>query len=211
MITTTFLGLLWRFVLISQFLAHVQNNVIHWTLTVQDGVMTVRLGDLGTYVLNKQTPNRQLWLSSPVRFVFSWHLCWFYCWAFFFHFSVVSVPGLWLCGGSASCNTSDGVHLQRWWTVFQVSCCKHVSYHHSGFSGVYRIYLVPYCHCWCIIRIESKVGSPMNWDFESLAYLSVSWRMFLMLMFLMNAVGRPGSIGLWMRMYGCIDEARPSW
>lgn len=31
--------------------------------------MTVRLGDKGTYVLNKQTPNRQLWLSSPVRFV----------------------------------------------------------------------------------------------------------------------------------------------
>ncbi|CAL0322847.1 unnamed protein product [Lupinus luteus] len=29
-------------------------------------VLTVKLGDLGTYVLNKQTPNRQLWLSSPV-------------------------------------------------------------------------------------------------------------------------------------------------
>ena len=36
---------------------------------LQDGVLTVRLGDLGTYVINKQTPNRQLWLSSPVRFV----------------------------------------------------------------------------------------------------------------------------------------------
>uniref|UniRef100_A0A7N2MBD5 Ferroxidase n=1 Tax=Quercus lobata TaxID=97700 RepID=A0A7N2MBD5_QUELO len=30
-------------------------------------VLTLKLGDLGTYVLNKQTPNRQLWLSSPVR------------------------------------------------------------------------------------------------------------------------------------------------
>ncbi|KAL0001799.1 hypothetical protein SO802_015580 [Lithocarpus litseifolius] len=30
-------------------------------------VLTIKLGDLGTYVLNKQTPNRQLWLSSPVR------------------------------------------------------------------------------------------------------------------------------------------------
>eukprot|EP00238_Polyblepharides_amylifera_P006531 CAMPEP_0196589138 /NCGR_PEP_ID=MMETSP1081-20130531/62822_1 /TAXON_ID=36882 /ORGANISM="Pyramimonas amylifera, Strain CCMP720" /LENGTH=112 /DNA_ID=CAMNT_0041911861 /DNA_START=377 /DNA_END=715 /DNA_ORIENTATION=+ len=30
------------------------------------GVMTVKLGDKGTYVLNKQAPNRQLWLSSPV-------------------------------------------------------------------------------------------------------------------------------------------------
>ncbi|KAL4620273.1 hypothetical protein ACB092_06G141400 [Castanea dentata] len=29
-------------------------------------VLTLKLGDLGTYVLNKQTPNRQLWLSSPV-------------------------------------------------------------------------------------------------------------------------------------------------
>lgn len=30
------------------------------------GVLTVKLGSLGTYVLNKQTPNRQIWLSSPV-------------------------------------------------------------------------------------------------------------------------------------------------
>ncbi|KAL5793936.1 hypothetical protein ACOSP7_002530 [Xanthoceras sorbifolium] len=29
-------------------------------------VLTIKLGALGTYVLNKQTPNRQLWLSSPV-------------------------------------------------------------------------------------------------------------------------------------------------
>ncbi|CAJ1918962.1 unnamed protein product [Sphenostylis stenocarpa] len=29
-------------------------------------VLTIKLGDLGTYVLNKQTPNRQLWLSSPL-------------------------------------------------------------------------------------------------------------------------------------------------
>ncbi|GMY09986.1 frataxin, mitochondrial [Fagus crenata] len=29
-------------------------------------VLTLKLGDLGTYVLNKQTPNRQIWLSSPV-------------------------------------------------------------------------------------------------------------------------------------------------
>lgn len=30
------------------------------------GVLTLRLGDLGTYVINKQTPNRQIWMSSPV-------------------------------------------------------------------------------------------------------------------------------------------------
>ncbi|KAL1812860.1 hypothetical protein DCAR_0625118 [Daucus carota subsp. sativus] len=29
-------------------------------------VLTVKLGNLGTYVLNKQTPNRQIWMSSPV-------------------------------------------------------------------------------------------------------------------------------------------------
>lgn len=29
-------------------------------------VLTVKFGDLGTYVLNKQTPNRQIWMSSPV-------------------------------------------------------------------------------------------------------------------------------------------------
>ncbi|KAL9270029.1 Frataxin, mitochondrial-like protein [Drosera capensis] len=31
-------------------------------------VLTLKLGDLGTYVLNKQTPNRQIWLSSPWSF-----------------------------------------------------------------------------------------------------------------------------------------------
>jgi len=30
------------------------------------GVLTVRLGDRGTYVLNKQTPNQQIWMSSPL-------------------------------------------------------------------------------------------------------------------------------------------------
>ncbi|GIL52553.1 hypothetical protein Vafri_8379 [Volvox africanus] len=30
------------------------------------GVLTVKLGKHGTFVINKQTPNRQIWLSSPV-------------------------------------------------------------------------------------------------------------------------------------------------
>jgi frataxin len=34
---------------------------------VQYGVLTVRLGSFGTYVINKQTPNQQVWWSSPVR------------------------------------------------------------------------------------------------------------------------------------------------
>lgn len=31
-----------------------------------DGVLTVKFGDVyGTYVINRQTPNKQIWLSSP--------------------------------------------------------------------------------------------------------------------------------------------------
>jgi hypothetical protein len=37
--------------------------------TLQSGVLTVKLGQKGTFVINKQTPNRQIWLSSPVRCV----------------------------------------------------------------------------------------------------------------------------------------------
>lgn len=29
-------------------------------------MLTLRLGELGTYVINKQTPNRQIWMSSPM-------------------------------------------------------------------------------------------------------------------------------------------------
>uniref|UniRef100_A0A1E1X0Q1 ferroxidase n=1 Tax=Amblyomma aureolatum TaxID=187763 RepID=A0A1E1X0Q1_9ACAR len=36
-------------------------------LALSDGVLTVHLGrKYGTYVINKQTPNRQIWLSSPI-------------------------------------------------------------------------------------------------------------------------------------------------
>lgn len=43
---------------------------------LQSGVLTLKLGDKGTYVLNKQPPNKQIWLSSPVTCVLSPHL-WF--------------------------------------------------------------------------------------------------------------------------------------
>jgi len=33
----------------------------------QDGVLTIKLGGKGTYVINKQSPNQQLWFSSPIR------------------------------------------------------------------------------------------------------------------------------------------------
>lgn len=32
----------------------------------QDGVLSIQLGAAGTYVLNIQSPNRQVWLSSPI-------------------------------------------------------------------------------------------------------------------------------------------------
>ncbi|XP_041970755.1 frataxin homolog, mitochondrial [Aricia agestis] len=35
-------------------------------ITFSDGVLTVVLGpEYGTYVINRQTPNKQIWLSSP--------------------------------------------------------------------------------------------------------------------------------------------------
>ena len=44
-------------------------------------VVTVQLKNVGTYVINKQTPNRQIWLSSPIsgpkRFDYS-HGTWIY-------------------------------------------------------------------------------------------------------------------------------------
>lgn len=33
---------------------------------MQEGVLTIALGNHGTYVLNKQAPNKQIWSSSPV-------------------------------------------------------------------------------------------------------------------------------------------------
>ena len=32
----------------------------------QNGVLTLQLGHHGTWVINKQTPNLQIWYSSPV-------------------------------------------------------------------------------------------------------------------------------------------------
>lgn len=34
-------------------------------VTFSNGVLTVELNKHGTYVINKQTPNKQIWLSSP--------------------------------------------------------------------------------------------------------------------------------------------------
>jgi frataxin len=44
------------------------NNVSdYYDVTYSSGVLTVKLGpSIGTFVLNKQSPNLQLWLSSPL-------------------------------------------------------------------------------------------------------------------------------------------------
>lgn len=40
--------------------------LFHFNLCAKDGILTVFLGEEhGTYVINKQTPNKQIWLSSP--------------------------------------------------------------------------------------------------------------------------------------------------
>ncbi|XP_069632663.1 frataxin, mitochondrial isoform X2 [Haliaeetus albicilla] len=41
-----------------------------YDVSLGSGVLTVKLGgDMGTYVINKQTPNRQIWLSSPTSII----------------------------------------------------------------------------------------------------------------------------------------------
>lgn len=35
---------------------------------LSQGVLNLNLGSIGTYVINKQTPNKQIWVSSPVRY-----------------------------------------------------------------------------------------------------------------------------------------------
>lgn len=42
------------------------NNIPDGDVQYSSGVLTACLGKHGTFVLNKQTPNRQIWLSSPV-------------------------------------------------------------------------------------------------------------------------------------------------
>ncbi|KAG8987458.1 Mitochondrial chaperone Frataxin [Tulasnella sp. 427] len=36
-----------------------------WEVDYHSGVLTLKLGQHGTYVINKQPPNMQIWLSSP--------------------------------------------------------------------------------------------------------------------------------------------------
>lgn len=42
------------------------NDVSDFDVSHEEGVMTLQMGAHGTYVINKQAPNRQVWMSSPV-------------------------------------------------------------------------------------------------------------------------------------------------
>ncbi|TFY72643.1 hypothetical protein EVG20_g376 [Dentipellis fragilis] len=41
-----------------------------YEIEYSSGVLTLKLGNNGTYVINKQPPNKQIWLSSPFRYAF---------------------------------------------------------------------------------------------------------------------------------------------
>ncbi|KAF8529459.1 Frataxin [Gautieria morchelliformis] len=41
-------------------------NDRRYEVEYSSGVLTLILGDKGTYVINKQPPNKQIWLSSPL-------------------------------------------------------------------------------------------------------------------------------------------------
>jgi frataxin len=43
----------------------------HLDIDLGDGILTIELEAGGTYVINKQAPNRQIWLASPASG--AWH------------------------------------------------------------------------------------------------------------------------------------------
>ncbi|KAF9583719.1 Mitochondrial chaperone Frataxin [Lunasporangiospora selenospora] len=60
-----------------------EHEIPGYDVEYQSGVMTLKLGAKGTYVVNKQPPNKQLWLSSPTsgpkRYDYDTeHHVWFY-------------------------------------------------------------------------------------------------------------------------------------
>lgn len=57
------------------------NGIIEYECNLASGVLTLTLPPHGTWVLNKQTPNRQIWWSSPLsgpkRFEYDDQEIWF--------------------------------------------------------------------------------------------------------------------------------------
>ena len=48
---------------------------LHLDVEYADGVLNVSIGEHGTFVLNKQAPNLQLWLSSPISGPLRYDFC----------------------------------------------------------------------------------------------------------------------------------------
>lgn len=58
-------ALMWPTAYVHTYIQFNFNRLLHHVL-LQDGVLTVNLGQAhGTYVINRQSPNKQIWLSSP--------------------------------------------------------------------------------------------------------------------------------------------------
>jgi frataxin len=54
---------------LAESLYELENSLDDFDVNVSQGVLTIKLGscfDNKTWVINKQTPNRQLWWSSPI-------------------------------------------------------------------------------------------------------------------------------------------------
>eukprot|EP01138_Halocafeteria_seosinensis_P012975 gb/GECG01013253.1/.p1 GENE.gb/GECG01013253.1/~~gb/GECG01013253.1/.p1 ORF type:complete len:222 (+),score=24.33 gb/GECG01013253.1/:1-666(+) len=51
---------------LEEALGVLEDKVDGFDMFNSQGVLTVNLGEQGTYVINKQTPNRQIWWSSPI-------------------------------------------------------------------------------------------------------------------------------------------------
>lgn len=60
---------------VSSFGFDSQNGLEDFDIDLSQGVLTVQLGSVGTFVLNTQTPNRQIWMSSPISgpWRYAWH------------------------------------------------------------------------------------------------------------------------------------------
>jgi frataxin len=50
----------------SSFLCFIHTGAGTDMICMQAGVLNITIPAIGTYVLNKQPPNRQIWLSSPI-------------------------------------------------------------------------------------------------------------------------------------------------
>ena len=52
--------------LIQDELADLESDLNDADISLSQGVLNINLGSVGTWVINKQTPNRQIWWSSPI-------------------------------------------------------------------------------------------------------------------------------------------------